>query len=61
MSDLNDLIHTNAQNAFGIGVKTERERIIKLLSQVRETWVKPTQFNYPNELENLIQLIKAEK
>jgi hypothetical protein len=61
MSDLNDLIHTNAQNAFGIGVKTERERIIKLLSEVRATWVKPTQFNYPNELENLIELIKAEK
>jgi hypothetical protein len=31
MSDLQDLIHTNAHNAFGIGVKTERERIIKLL------------------------------
>ena len=31
MSDMQDLIHTNAHNAFGIGVKTERERIIKLL------------------------------
>jgi hypothetical protein len=31
MSDLQDLIHTNAHNAFGIGVKTERERIIELL------------------------------
>ena len=31
MSDLQDLIHTNAHNAYGIGVKTERERIIKLL------------------------------
>jgi len=30
MSDLQDLIHTNAHNAFGIGVKTERERIIKI-------------------------------
>ena len=30
MSNLNDLIHTNAHNAFGIGVKTEQERIIKL-------------------------------
>ena len=29
MSDLQDLIHTNAHNAFEIGVKTERERIIK--------------------------------
>ena len=31
MNDLQDLIHTNAHNAFGIGVRTERERIIKLL------------------------------
>jgi hypothetical protein len=31
MSDLQDLIHTNAHNAYEIGVKTERERIIKLL------------------------------
>ena len=30
MNDLQELIHTNAHNAFGIGVKTERERIIKL-------------------------------
>jgi ABC-type microcin C transport system permease subunit YejB len=31
MSDLNDLIHTNARNAFDQGVKTERERILKFL------------------------------
>ena len=31
MSNLNDLIHTNAYNAFGIGVKTERDRILKVL------------------------------
>ena len=31
MSDLQDLIHRNAQLAFEQGVKTERERIIKLL------------------------------
>ena len=30
MNDLQDLIHTNAHNAFGIGVRTERERIIKI-------------------------------
>ena len=28
---INDLIHTNAHNAYEQGVKTERERIIKLL------------------------------
>lgn len=28
---INDLIHTNAHNAFEQGVKTERQRIIELL------------------------------
>lgn len=31
MSDLQDLIHTNAHNAYRIGVRTERERIVSLL------------------------------
>ena len=31
MSDLNDLIHTNATIAFNQGVERERERIIKIL------------------------------
>lgn len=31
MSDLQDLIHTNAHNAYEIGIKTERKRIIELL------------------------------
>ena len=39
MSDLQDLIHTNAHNAFGIGVRTERERIIKLLRDKKTTSV----------------------
>jgi hypothetical protein len=30
MKDIQDLIHTNAHNAYGIGLKTERERITKL-------------------------------
>lgn len=30
---INDLIHTNAHNAFEQGVKTERERIVKLLEE----------------------------
>ena len=30
MSDLQDLIHTNAHNAYEIGVRTERERIIQI-------------------------------
>jgi hypothetical protein len=39
MSDMQDLIHTNAHNAFGIGVRTERERIIKLLRDKKITSV----------------------
>ena len=31
MSDLNDLIHTNATIAYNQGVERERERIIKIL------------------------------
>jgi hypothetical protein len=31
MSELNDLIHTNAQRAYEHGAMRERERIIKLL------------------------------
>jgi hypothetical protein len=30
VKDIQELIHTNAHNAYGIGVKTERERIIKI-------------------------------
>jgi len=37
MSDLNDLIHTNAHNAYAIGVKTEQERIVKLLTEIELT------------------------
>ena len=33
MKDIQELIHTNAHNAYGIGVRTERERIIKLAKQ----------------------------
>jgi hypothetical protein len=32
MSDLNELIHTNATIAFNQGANRERERIIKLLA-----------------------------
>jgi len=33
VSDLNDLIHTNATIAYNQGVERERERIIKLLER----------------------------
>ena len=38
MSDINDLIHSNARVAFDQGVKTERQRIINLLPDVFETY-----------------------
>jgi hypothetical protein len=36
MSDINDLIHTNARVAFDQGVKTEQHRIISLLQPLAE-------------------------
>lgn len=33
MSDLQELIHTNAHNAFEIGVRTEQERITKRIKE----------------------------
>jgi hypothetical protein len=49
MSDLNDLIHTNATIAFNQGVERERDRIIKLLEEDADN-------NY-----YALQLIKAEQ
>jgi ABC-type uncharacterized transport system fused permease/ATPase subunit len=61
MSDLNDLIHTNAAIAFNQGAQREQERIIKLLNEIKATWKKTNTFNYPSELEHLVELIKAEQ
>jgi hypothetical protein len=61
MSDLNDLIHTNAHRAYDQGVTRERERVIALLTEVKTTWRKPTSFNYQSELERLIDLIAADR
>jgi hypothetical protein len=65
MSDLNDLIHTNAQRAYDQGVMRERERIIKMVENNTDVdvisnrmvftsgnWVTP---------ERLIQLIEREQ
>jgi len=62
MRDIQDLIHTNAHNAFGIGVKTERERITKLAK-------KRLCFDHPNgcdhascyAISDLIQVIQKEE
>jgi hypothetical protein len=51
MSDLNDLIHTNAHNAFGFGVRTEQERIIKIIQD----------YGSEDFTAELIELIKGEQ
>jgi hypothetical protein len=66
MSELNDLIHTNAHNAFGIGVRTEQERIIKLLESNNKLCTEKTvcieaNEGYPCNCTELIALIKGEK
>jgi hypothetical protein len=51
MSDINDLIHTNATIAYNQGVNRERERIVKIIQ------------NYGSEdfTAELIELIKGEQ
>ncbi len=48
MSDLQDLIHTNAHNAYEIGIRTERERISELLKDLQ------TEFHKSYQLERYI-------
>ena len=69
MKHIQELIHTNAHNAFGIGVKTERERIIKLLQPFTEhidsCYVSGELACYPDDCscfhyEHAIRLIKGE-
>ena len=58
MSELNDLIHTNAVIAYKQGVERERERIIKLLEdEVRHDFPPIIEMS----LDNLIALIKGEQ
>ena len=66
MSDLNDLIATNAINSFNSGVQTgitqERERIIKLLEGLIDT--RPDESNggwRGYSLERIIEAIKGEQ
>ena len=58
MSELNDLIHTNAVIAYKQGVERERERIIKLLEdEVRHDFPPIIEMS----LDNLKALIKGEQ
>jgi hypothetical protein len=62
MSDLQDLIHTNAHNAYEIGVKTERQRIIEMLDSLD---IQFTDLDDPDYIVgdalDLIELIKGEQ
>jgi hypothetical protein len=70
MSDLQDLIHTNAHNAFEIGVRTERERIVSLLEArvAKLDAMRPASYKSVAELadlrivtyRNIIKFIKEE-
>ncbi len=62
MSDLQDLIHTNAHNAYEIGVRTERERIIKLIEENEYELTIIGENGVKYELDDfLIALIKGEQ
>lgn len=61
MSDLNDLIHTNAVIAFHQGEKTERERIIKLLQPEVTRHYELGLDASASYLEHTITLIKGEQ
>jgi hypothetical protein len=43
------------------GRREERARIIQLIALIKDTWQKPSSFNYPTELFKLIQLIEETK
>ena len=62
MRDIQDLIHTNAHNAFGIGVTTERERVMKL-ARNRICFDHATGCDHAAcyALSDLIQLIQKEE
>lgn len=70
MSDLQDLIHTNAHNAYEIGVRTERERIVSMLEErvARLDAMRPESYKRVADLadvrivtyRNIIKRIKGE-
>jgi hypothetical protein len=70
VSDLQDLIHTNAHNAYEIGVRTERERIVTLLEArvARLDAMRPESYKRVADLadvrivtyRNIIKLIKGD-
>lgn len=60
MSDIQDLIHRSTMLAYEQGVKTEKERAIKMLQQERDTWTRQSAFSYKNALTRLIERLENE-
>jgi hypothetical protein len=71
MSDLNELIHTNATIAFNQGAQREQERIVKLLEDWQqdllkvepvtdEEMIEARDNRYKNSFDYLFALIKGE-
>jgi|688.fasta_scaffold861448_2 hypothetical protein len=61
MSDIQELIHRQGIISFNVGVKTERERIIKLIYKLRkDTNLTRTHYEYSLALSEIEELIKAE-
>lgn len=48
---------TAIMDAVSTGRQLERQRIIALIAAIKDNWRKPTGFNYPTELFNLMTLI----
>ena len=48
---------TAVMDAVSTGRQLERTRIIGLIAAIKDNWRKPTGFNYPTELFNLMNLI----
>jgi len=58
MSELNDLIHTNARNAFEVGAMSERERILQELDDLLKTLdnkAMHTDYGLANTLRELVK------
>jgi len=50
-------LSTAIMDAVSTGRTLERQRIIALIAAIKDNWQKPSGFNYPTELFNLMTLI----
>jgi hypothetical protein len=50
-------LSTAVMDGVNLGKQLERNRIIALIAAIKDNWRKPSGFNYPTELFNLMNLI----